>query len=90
MIGPAANERHFTRTLSAHGWRADPDCSGRTGPEPGGIIQATGISCNKAMAKAYGLSRDNFAHILGSFPVFARKHPEFFDFLAGRLDFESW
>jgi len=47
-------------------------------------------TANKAVAKAYGLSREDFAHILASFPVFARKHPEFLPFLTSKLDSEIW
>ncbi len=36
---------------------------------------------NKAVAEAYGLSAADFEHILGAFPVFARKRPEFFAYL---------
>lgn len=45
---------------------------------------------NKAVAKAYGLSQDDFRHVLASFPVFARKHAEFFTFLTSRLAGEDW
>jgi hypothetical protein len=45
---------------------------------------------NKAVAKAYGLSKEDFRHILASFPVFARKHAELFAFLTARLDSETW
>jgi hypothetical protein len=40
---------------------------------------------NKAVAKAYGLNASDFEHILNSFPVFARKQSEFFEFVRGRL-----
>lgn len=43
---------------------------------------------NRAVAEAYGLSPDDFAHILTSFPVFARKRPEFYAFLNERV--EEW
>ena len=36
---------------------------------------------NRAVASAYGLSAEDFAHILTAFPVFARKRPEFQAFL---------
>nr|WP_281722795.1 hypothetical protein [Nitrosomonas nitrosa] len=45
---------------------------------------------NKAVAKAYGLSQEDFSHVLASFPVFARKHAEFFKFLMTRLESEAW
>jgi|GEM_PF-5859313 transcriptional regulator with XRE-family HTH domain len=45
---------------------------------------------NKAVAKAYGLSQDDFRHILASFPVFAKKHEEFFGFLTAKLGSEPW
>jgi hypothetical protein len=45
---------------------------------------------NKAVAKAYGLSQDDFRHVLASFPVFARKNAEFFKFLTDRLNSERW
>ena len=45
---------------------------------------------NKAVAKAYGLSQDDFRHILASFPVFAKKHAEFFAFLTANLNTEPW
>jgi hypothetical protein len=40
---------------------------------------------NRAVAGAYGLTPDDFEHILGSFPVFARKRKEFFAYLMERL-----
>ena len=45
---------------------------------------------NKAVAQAYGLSQDDFRHVLAAFPVFAKMHKEFFDFLKTRLDTEPW
>ena len=45
---------------------------------------------NKAVTKAYGLSQDDFRHVLASFPVFAKKHAEFFGFLTAKLDTEPW
>lgn len=43
---------------------------------------------NRAVAEAYGLSAADLDHILEAFPVFARKHPDFFALLRERL--ESW
>ncbi|HHH47912.1 MAG TPA: SAM-dependent DNA methyltransferase [Gammaproteobacteria bacterium] len=40
---------------------------------------------NRAVAEAYGLTPDDFAHVLSTFPVFARKRPEFFAYLQERL-----
>lgn len=40
---------------------------------------------NRAVAEAYGLSADDFEHVMASFPVFARKRPAFFAYLAERL-----
>jgi hypothetical protein len=40
---------------------------------------------NKAVAQAYGLTPEDLAHILGTFPVFARKRPVFMDFLLRSL-----
>ncbi|MEW6074208.1 MAG: N-6 DNA methylase [Planctomycetota bacterium] len=40
---------------------------------------------NRAVAEAYGLGPADFAHILSTFPVFARKRPEFFAYLHARL-----
>lgn len=40
---------------------------------------------NRAVAEAYGLSPDDFEHILSSFPVFARKRPSFFSYLKEQL-----
>ncbi len=40
---------------------------------------------NRAVAEAYGLTPDDFEHILSTFPVFARKRPEFFAYLQERL-----
>jgi hypothetical protein len=42
-------------------------------------------AANKAVAKAYGLNASDFEHILNSFPVFARKQSEFYEFLRDRL-----
>lgn len=47
-------------------------------------------AANRAVAKAYNLSQDDFRHVLASFPVFAKKHPEFFSFLTAKLDSEPW
>jgi hypothetical protein len=38
-----------------------------------------------AVAKAYGLASDDLSHILDSFPVFARKRPEFMEFFRRKL-----
>jgi len=40
---------------------------------------------NRAVAEAYGLGPDDFAHILTTFPVFARKRKEFYAYLQERL-----
>lgn len=40
---------------------------------------------NRIVAEAYGLSADDFEHILDSFPVFARKRPEFLAYMKTRL-----
>jgi hypothetical protein len=40
---------------------------------------------NRAVAEAYGLTPDDFEHILSTFPVFARKRPAFFAYLRERL-----
>ena len=45
---------------------------------------------NKAVAQAYGLSQDDFRHVLAAFPMFAKRHEEFFSFLTTRLDSEAW
>ena len=41
---------------------------------------------NRAVAQAYGLTADDLAYILSTFPVFVRKRSEFHDFLLRRLD----
>lgn len=38
-----------------------------------------------AVAKAYGLTAEDFEHILATFPVFARKRPAFFAYLLARI-----
>jgi hypothetical protein len=43
---------------------------------------------NRAIAEAYGLNANDLDHILSAFPVFARKHPEFFGYLKEHL--EGW
>ncbi len=43
---------------------------------------------NRAVAEAYDLTPDDFEHILGSFPVMARKRPEYVAYLRRRL--EEW
>lgn len=43
---------------------------------------------NRAVAEAYGLSPDDFEHILASFPGMARKRPQFSAFLRERL--QEW
>ncbi len=40
---------------------------------------------NKTVAQAYGLNTTDLTHILESFPVFARKRPEFYAYLKARL-----
>jgi hypothetical protein len=40
---------------------------------------------NRAVAEAYGLGAEDFAHILASFPVFARKRPAFHAWLLERM-----
>ncbi|MBI3916315.1 MAG: type I restriction endonuclease subunit M [Betaproteobacteria bacterium] len=40
---------------------------------------------NLAVSRAYGLTTDDFKHILGTFPVFTRKHPEFMEFFRQEL-----
>ena len=40
---------------------------------------------NKSVARAYGLSPDDFAHILSTFPVFARKRPAFYAYLMDKV-----
>jgi hypothetical protein len=42
-------------------------------------------AANRAVAKAYGLNAVDFEHVVGSFPVFARKRPAFHQFLRERL-----
>jgi hypothetical protein len=63
-------------TRSANGgadWMGDP-----------GYFEAV-WKANRAVAQAYGLTPEDLAHILGTFPVFARKRPEFMAFLRNRL-----
>jgi hypothetical protein len=43
---------------------------------------------NRAVAQAYGLDADDLAYVLSTFPVLARKRPEFFAYLRKRL--EEW
>lgn len=40
---------------------------------------------NRAVAQAYGLTAPDFAHILATFPVFARKRPAFHAYLLAKL-----
>jgi hypothetical protein len=40
---------------------------------------------NRNIAQAYGLTADDFAHILTTFPVFARKRPAFYKYLQERV-----
>jgi hypothetical protein len=42
----------------------------------------------RAVAEAYGLSPDEFKHILSTFPVLARKRPAFYAYLKQRI--EDW
>jgi hypothetical protein len=42
-------------------------------------------STNRAVAEAYGLGPDDFEYILSTFPVFARKRPEFYAYLQERV-----
>ena len=41
---------------------------------------------NRAVAEAYGLSPDDFEHVLSAFTVFIRKRPEFFAFMRSRAN----
>ncbi len=43
---------------------------------------------NRAVAEAYGLTPDDFEHILSTFPVFARKRPAFYAYLQERV--QEW
>jgi hypothetical protein len=43
---------------------------------------------NRAVAEAYSLSPDDLDHILGEFPVFARKRFDFFSYLKARI--QDW
>jgi hypothetical protein len=43
---------------------------------------------NRAIAEAYGLGPDDFAYILSTFPVFARKRPAFYAYLQERV--QEW
>jgi hypothetical protein len=43
------------------------------------------VQANLAVAEAYGLTPDDFEHILSTFPVFARKRPEFYAYLQERV-----
>lgn len=40
---------------------------------------------NRAVAQAFDLDASDFDHILGSFPLFARKRPEFCAYLLARV-----
>lgn len=40
---------------------------------------------NRVVAEAYGLGPDDFEYILSTFPVFARKRPEFYAYLQERV-----
>lgn len=40
---------------------------------------------NRAVAEAYGLTPEDFEYILSTFPVFARKRPEFYAYLKKRV-----
>jgi hypothetical protein len=40
---------------------------------------------NRAVAQAYGLTADDFEHILSTFPVFARKRQAFYAYLQERV-----
>lgn len=42
-------------------------------------------TANRIVAEAYGLDHADFAHVLGAFPGFARKRPDFHAFLLARL-----
>lgn len=44
---------------------------------------------NWAVAEAYGLTAEDLAHVLDSFPVFARKRPEFMEFLRVKVSGQS-
>jgi len=43
---------------------------------------------NRAVAEAYGLTPDDFEYILSTFPVFARKRPEFYTYFQERV--QNW
>ncbi|MEO0250329.1 MAG: hypothetical protein ABIN58_12560, partial [candidate division WOR-3 bacterium] len=73
-----------------------PDPSAVMGPDLNGLSGIEHVSTvrdhwpdlwlfNRAVAEAYDLTPDDFAHILSTFPVFARKRPAFFAYLQKRL-----
>ncbi|MDR7548778.1 MAG: N-6 DNA methylase [Armatimonadota bacterium] len=43
---------------------------------------------NRVVAQLYGLTPDDFEHVMGTFDVFAQKHPRAFAYLLGRL--QEW
>lgn len=45
-------------------------------------------NANRAVAEAYGLPPEDFEYILSTFPVFARKRPEFYAYLQERV--QQW
>jgi len=45
-------------------------------------------SLNRSLAEAYGVTPDDFEHILSTFPVFARKRPAFYAYLQERV--QEW
>jgi hypothetical protein len=73
-----ANALPVVETVAA--WRTGHD---HIGELPG--AWPTVWQCNRAVAEAYGLGPDDFEHILSTFPVFARKRPEFYAYLLARL-----
>ncbi len=62
------------------GWRDGP---GHIADDPAAWDKLWNVE--RGVAEAYGLSADDFAHILNAFPVFARKRPNLMVFFEGKV-----
>ncbi|MCP9464994.1 MAG: N-6 DNA methylase [Nitrospira sp.] len=77
-VPPVANCRAIPAIATVSAGGADP-------PEHDERYFAAVWQANQAVARAYGLTPDDLAHILATFPVFARKRPAFSAYLLARV-----
>lgn len=80
VVPPAAVVNRLPRVPSRAAWRA-----GVQNVADDKELWPLLWEANRAVAEAYGLGADDFAHVLASFPVFARKRTAFHAWLLDRV-----